>query len=404
MSPTRLAFLVYEIDRRAGMQSQAAQLLPRLAAAGLDVRIVSTAAPRELRALRERPAPGAPELPLIRLPVTRPGAFEALARTWLASQGGVDVLLGLGWHEAVHAARIARRTRLPFLARYACSGDHGDMAALAQRPRELALLQGAARHVCISDEILREVRAAGFGEERLLSIPNGVDLRAWAGDPPPAALPFEPKAEVVLFLGRLAPQKRLDVLLRAVARLAPARPLLRLAVCGEGPLREDLEALCRELGIAERVAFLGVRDDVLALHRAARVFVLPSEGEGLPNALLEALAAGTPTLATAVAGTVDVVRHEREGLLVAPNDPEALAAGLERLLGDAELRARLSAQGRARVAEAYDVDLAARRYAEAIEAVAAERPTERQGAPEFAGRAAQGVRQGLRRLGRGWAR
>lgn len=402
MSPTRLGFLVYEIDRRAGMQSQAAQLLPRLAAAGLEVKVVSTAAPRDLAALHGLPAPGAPELPLIRLPVTRAGLFETLARTWFASQGGVDVLLGLGWHEAVHAGRIARRTRLPFVARYACSGDHGDMAALAQRPRQLELLKGAARHVCISEEITREVRAAGFAEERLVSIPNGVDLSAWAGDPPPAELPFGPEAEVVLFLGRLTPQKRLDVLLQAIARLAATRPALRLAVCGEGPLREDLEALSARLGIGERVAFLGVREDVLALHRAARVFALPSEGEGLPNALLEALAAGTPTVATAVAGTVDVARHEREALLVSPNDAPALAAALERLLEDPDLRARLATQGRERIAAAFDVDLAAQRYVDAIEAVAAEHAARRQGPPELAGRAARGLRQGLRRLGRPW--
>ncbi len=398
--PLRLGFLVYEIDQRAGMQRQASQLLPRLRDLGLEVKVVTTAAPRDLPRLRGLPVPGAPDLPVARLAVTRRHVFEALARTWLSSQGGVDVLLGLGWHEAVHAARISKRTGIPFVVRYACSGAHGDLAALAREPELRELLSAASRHVCISEEILAEALAAGLPAERLVSIPNGVDLAAWRREVKPARLPWVSEGrddlEVVLFVGRLARQKRVDVLLEAAARLADRRPKFRLALAGQGPLRADLEAQARSLGIAERVAFLGVREDVLALHRAARVFVLPSEGEGMPNALLEALAAGTPSVATEVPGTLEVARHEQEALLVPPGDPRALAAALERLLEDAdlggELCARLQAGGWARAAERYDVDQAAGRYAAALREAAQDALPRRAGPPERAGRLVKRLR------------
>jgi len=371
------------------MQRQASQLLPRLADLGLEVKVVTTAAPRDLPRLRGLPVPGAPGLPVVRLPVTRRHVFEALARTWLASQGGVDVLLGLGWHEAVHAARISQRTGAPFVVRYACSGAHGDLAALAREPELRELLGAASRHVCISEEIKAEAVAAGLPLDRLVSIPNGVDLAAWRREVTPATLPWvEPSQgdlEVLLFVGRLARQKRVDVLLEAAARLADRRPQFRLALAGEGPLRRELESQARALGIAEKVAFLGVREDVLALHRAARVFVLPSEGEGMPNALLEALAAGTPSVATEVPGTLEVARHEQEALLVPPGDALTLASALERLLDDGDLRARLRAGGWARVAEHYDVDQAAARYAAALTEAAQGDPPRRAGPPERAG-------------------
>lgn len=385
-APTRLGFFVYEIDRRAGMQRQAAQLLPRLRDLGLEVYVVSTAAPRDLPRLRGLPVPGAPDLPVIRLGVTRRHVFETLARTWLASKGGVDVMLGLGWHEAVHAARISRRTGVPFVVRYACSGAHGDLAALANKPDSSELLEGASRHVCISSEIEQEALAAGISAERLTSIPNGVDLAAWGQPGEPASLPWGPDAEAVLYVGRLAPQKRVDVLLEAAAQLAAQRPNFRLALAGEGPLREALEAQVDDLGLRDRVAFLGVCEDVASLHRAATAFVLPSEGEGMPNVLLEALAAGTPSVATEVAGTREVARHEQEALLVPPNDPRALAQALDRLLGDADLRQRLRAGGQARVAAHYDVDQAAASYAATLRAAAADPGPQRSGPPELTGR------------------
>lgn len=376
----RVAFLVYDLDGPGGMQRQAVRLAARLRERGVAPTFVSTAAPRDLPARAGRPVPGLPGVAVLRVPTTRAPLFEAAARAFLAARGGVDVLYAVGWNSALHAARLGERLRAPVVVKYACAGAHGDFAWVARTPGALALLQRAARHVCLSGAIREEALAAGLPEPRLVPIPNGVDVDAWQVDAAPVALPWPP-GRTVLFLGRLAVQKRVDVLLDAFARLGGDA---RLALAGDGPLRRALEERARDLGLGGRVAFLGQRDDVLALHRAARVVVLPSEGEGLSNVLLEALASGTPVVATDVPGTREVVTPEVEALLVPPNDAAALATALGRVLDDADLAARLAAAGQARVRAAFDLGAVADRYAALFAEVAAERPAAR-GLPERVG-------------------
>ena len=160
----------------------------------------------------------------------------------------------------------------------------------------------------------------------------------------------------MLFVGRLAEQKRVDVLLEAFARLAGRRPDVALRLAGDGPERAALERRAARLGLAGRVEWLGARDDVPALLAEATVLALPSSGEGVPNVALEAMAAGVPVVATDIPGTRDVVADGAEGLLVPAGDAPALAGALERVLGDPALRERLGQAGRAR-AEG-DLDLA----------------------------------------------
>ncbi len=396
-----VALLVYDLDGPGGMQRQAVRLAGRLVARGLRVSFVSTAAPRDLPARAGRPVPGLPGAPVLRVPTTRPPLFEAAARAWLAARGGADVLYAVGWNAACHAARLSERTGAPVVVKYACAGAHGDFAWVARTPGALALLQRAARHVVLSGAIEAEALAAGLPAARLVAIPNGVDLAAWAAAAPPAPLPWGEGARVVLFLGRLAVQKRVDVLLDAFARVLDRVPDARLALAGDGPLRRALEERAQALGLGDRAAFLGQRDDVLALHRAARALVLPSEGEGLSNVLLEALAAGTPVVCTDVPGAREVVTPEREALLVAPGDPMALADALARVLDDEALAPRLAAAGRARAAEAFDLERVADRYAALFAEVSGERgPPGRRGAPERIGAL---LRRALRRGASGGA-
>jgi glycosyltransferase involved in cell wall biosynthesis len=142
------------------------------------------------------------------------------------------------------------------------------------------------------------------------------------------------------FAGRLGPQKALGVALEAVAEV----PSMSLVIAGDGPDRGALEARARDLGVDERTRFLGSvsRDVVLRLFRAADATVLSSSWENLPHTVLEALAVGSPVIATAVGGVPEVVRDGENGLLVPPNDADALAAALRRLLEDDELRRRLA--------------------------------------------------------------
>jgi glycosyltransferase involved in cell wall biosynthesis len=150
---------------------------------------------------------------------------------------------------------------------------------------------------------------------------------------------FELDGDTLAFAGRLTAQKSLDVALAALARVDG----VTLLIAGDGDQRPSLERLATELGLAGRVRFLGPqpRERVLELFRAADAVVLSSSWENFPHAVVEALAGGTPVLATAIGGVAEVVRDGENGLLVSAGDADALAGAVRRYFGDADLRDRL---------------------------------------------------------------
>jgi glycosyltransferase involved in cell wall biosynthesis len=186
--------------------------------------------------------------------------------------------------------------------------------------------------------------AAGWPEDRVEYLPNFVpDLRPARAAVARAAAGAGGRA---LALGRLHPKKGFELLLEALARLRG----VDLAIAGDGPLRPRLERLARRLGVAERVAFLGWRDDVPELLAGADLLVCPSLEEPLGNVVIEAWSAGLPVVATRSAGPAALIRDGETGILVPlPGEgggPEALAAAIERVAADAALRERLAACGR----------------------------------------------------------
>lgn len=195
----------------------------------------------------------------------------------------------------------------------------------------------------------------GLGPERVFVVHNGVVApeRRQAPGTVRAQLGIAADAPVVGAVARLAPQKRLDRLLRAVAAL-PADA--HCVVAGDGEERAPLAALAEELGIAGRVHFLGHRDDTGDVLAALDVFVVSSEREGLSNAMLEALAAGVPVVSTAVSGAGDALEPFADGIapgvIVGPSG-DGLASALRRLLADAGLRGRMAEAGRRRAAERF---------------------------------------------------
>ncbi len=171
------------------------------------------------------------------------------------------------------------------------------------------------------------------------TVPNAVGPA-----PPPAGrdeLKLEPGTRLVLAVGRLVELKNHELAIRAIAGVPDAV----LAIAGDGPLRPRLERVAEEEGVFGRVRFLGVRPDVRAVMGAADAIVLPSRSEGLPLSALEALASGTPLVATNVRGLRELVADGQNALLV-PEEPEALAAALRRVLDDPELSARLAEAGK----------------------------------------------------------
>ena len=149
-------------------------------------------------------------------------------------------------------------------------------------------------------------------------------------------------------------------LLRAAVRVRQAVPGVRLLLVGQGPLEARTRRLAAELGLADTVVFAGFRDDARRLAAAFDVFTLSSTYEGLPIALVEAMALGRPAVVTDVGGTSEVVTDGDDGLLVPPRDPVALADGLVRLLHNPDLRARIGAAARARASD-FDIRTAVAR-------------------------------------------
>ncbi len=305
--------------------------------------------------------------------VVRHGTLQSLQRVrGMGTVGGYVYLLTLCWHlwrlrkryDVIHvhglnyhtwgAVQVGRRLHKPVLAKLANSGAASDVLKMREN-RQLRgarrLLSGALRcdrFVALNPDVVHELRAEGVDAERIVELPNGVDI--------PAEIDRSSRTGPVtlLYLGRLHPQKALETLLAAVAELQARRPgLARLRLVGEGPMAEELHALTARLGLADVVHFAGPTDDVAPELAAADVFVLPSRVEGLSNALLEALAAGLPAVVSDIPGNAQVVEHGRHGLLVTVDDVAGLADALERLVTDPALRAELGRAGAASVAARY---------------------------------------------------
>ncbi|MBV1799890.1 glycosyltransferase [Siccirubricoccus sp. G192] len=186
----------------------------------------------------------------------------------------------------------------------------------------------------------------GWPAERAHFVPNfATDFAGTA----PADLPAPPGMPRLLALGRLHPNKGFDVLLRALALL----PGAHLSLAGEGPERAALERLARELGVADRVAFLGWRQDAGALLAGCDIFVCPSRHEPLGNVVLEAWSAARPVVAAAAQGPVEMIREGETGLLVPKEAPAPLAAAIAGLLADPGRAAALADAGRAEFLRAH---------------------------------------------------
>jgi glycosyltransferase involved in cell wall biosynthesis len=213
------------------------------------------------------------------------------------------------------------------------------------------------RVVTLCSASSEEARLEGFDDAAVRCIPNGVDIDVFR----PAG-GADAKRETVVFVGRLIESKGVQVLLEAFELLAEERPGARLSVVGDGPMRRRLQRCAAALPCRDRISFHGSCSDVQRFLKAASVFVLPSFVEGLPNALIEAMACGLPVVATRVGGIPDVVDDGRTGILVAPGDRSGVADALKALCGSAHMRAQMGSAARETIVQRYCIEAVARRY------------------------------------------
>jgi glycosyltransferase involved in cell wall biosynthesis len=215
------------------------------------------------------------------------------------------------------------------------------------------------RFVALTPTVADELAAAGVDRARIVQIPNGVDTTTIA-----LREPSESSVELrVVFVGRLHAQKALDNLVEAVALCERRSPgAIRLAMLGEGPERQALERQIATLGLGHVVEVAGAVTDVASRLAEFDAFVLPSLAEGLSNALLEAMAAGLPVVASDIPGNHDVVTHGHNGLLFSPGSVDQLADRLSTLATDEPLRARLAANARETIESTYGLEKIRIRY------------------------------------------
>lgn len=282
----------------------------------------------------------------------RPDRLNAFRMARVFRSLAPDIVHTRNWTciDAILGARLAGVRRI-------VHGEHGREAAdptgadpLRRRVRR-ALAPLVSRFVTVSQDLNRwlveEVRVPA---RKVRTIYNGVDTSRFApGDRGAArrALGIPPEAGVVGTVGRLDPVKDQAGLMRAVAGIQRARPTV-LVIVGEGPLRRALDGLRDELGLGDRLRLLGERQDIPQILQALDCFALPSVGEGVSNAILEAMATGLPVVATRVGGNVELVRDGETGRLVEVGQPEALARALAGYLSDPVVARRHGAAARAR--------------------------------------------------------
>jgi colanic acid/amylovoran biosynthesis glycosyltransferase len=224
-----------------------------------------------------------------------------------------------------------------------------DRNRLAEKARAAAFV------VCISEYARAQLERVAGPEvrPRLEVVHCGVDLGRFA------SVQREPRDETtILCVGRLVAEKGQTVLLDGLAALRRNRQPVRLVLVGDGPTRAALETRARELCIDAHVTFAGAvgQDEIGDWYTRADVFCLPSFAEGVPVALMEAMATELPVITTPVAGIPELVEHGVSGLLVEPGDADVLADALATLTVDPSLRRRMGAAGRARVLAEFDID------------------------------------------------
>jgi glycosyltransferase involved in cell wall biosynthesis len=277
-----------------------------------------------------------------------PRTAVALAR--LVDDVRPDILQTHGYKANVLGRLIAPRRRCPWI-----SFLHGDTWENAKVRAYFALerlaVRRADRIVVVAQEMAERLRAAGLPGARLRVVHNAcVEEPVFDGGGMCSLAP------VIGVIGRLSPEKGVDVALRVHQLVRRRFPEARLVVAGEGPEQRRLQQDAARLGLGASIEWLGYSDDVRELYRRLTVLILPSRSEGLPNVLLEAMAHGVPVVATAVGGVPEVAAHGRTGFLAAADDVEGLAALIERIVADPALRAELAARAREEVAARFSLD------------------------------------------------
>lgn len=360
-SPLRVAMIIQGYHPRVGgAERQLAAVAPRLQARGLDVHVLT----------RRYPGLAAEEMvngvPVHRLLIPGPkrvGTLVFLAAALLKlRQLRPQVIHAHELLSPTTTALAARRLwKTPVVAKVLRGGAVGDLAKLRRNSLSASRLRPLQtqvdRFIVVSREIDCELEAAGIPPQRRAFIPNGVDCQRFAPATPEqkaaarAQLGLPANQPVLVFTGRIDPEKNLALLLKLWPQIRLAAPQASLILVGDGEQAAELRAAS-----PQGVLWSGKVSDPRPYLHAADIFVLPSLTEGLSNALLEGMACGLASVSSHVGGSEDVILPGVNGCLVPPNDAAALQDALVHLVTHPETCARMGTASRERITQEYDLE------------------------------------------------
>jgi glycosyltransferase involved in cell wall biosynthesis len=253
-------------------------------------------------------------------------------------------------------ARAARSLRIPFVVTvHGFAVRRGLIIDMLQQVylQTVArfLFNMASRVICLTETEAESVAEVMGGYGRISVIPNGVDVSFFKPS-------NEKDSNLVVWVGRMVSEKGLVYLLEAMREVVKQHANVKLALGGDGPLRDHLQNFVRRTGLQRNIFFLGAinHEEVAEVLSKSSIFVFPSLKEGMPRALLETMACGNAVVGSNVSGIKDIIKHEGNGILVPPRDPAALADAILTLLKDENLRKFLGQNARELMVKNYNWD------------------------------------------------
>ncbi|PCI63108.1 MAG: glycosyl transferase family 1 [Kordiimonadales bacterium] len=243
--------------------------------------------------------------------------------------------------DGVAASKLAGALEKPFVM--TARGSDVTEIALLEKPKKaiLTAISQASRTICVSENLRRDLIDLGAKPSQISTLRNGVDLDRFQIQQSTVSLQKKSagpnKLWVMLYAGWLIPRKRLDLVLEVTKQI----PNLKTIIVGDGPLKKHLEATTQKLGIADRVEFLGQKkpEEMASLYRSADILLLPSDREGWPNVLLEAMACGTPVVTRSVGAAPDLITDPVAGRVVDSDKSHDIAVAVRDLMTHYPLRA-----------------------------------------------------------------
>jgi glycosyltransferase involved in cell wall biosynthesis len=288
----------------------------------------------------------------------------------LAARTNADVVHAHGYKADIYCYFALRGSGVPLVSTCHTWYDN-DLTVSLYGAADRFILRNYAAIVAVSGDVRQRLLKAGVRREKIHIVRNGIDLRPFDNAVPSLREISSPdKAPIVGLIGRLATEKGVDIFLRAAARVLTELPATKFVVIGEGPDRDQLEILIDELQVRNNIFMLGRRDDMPGVYASLDIMVSASRLEGLPMAILEGMASSRPVIATSVGAVPDAIVDGRTGVLVPPENVEALASKIVILLNNRTQRENLGTAAKRLIEEEFSAERMTTDYLHIYEAIA----------------------------------